>query len=71
MSGALLLLLPKCPACVAAYLAVWTGVSLVMPLAAHIRSALAAMFVISLGLLLARTILPRLRHKRRPHDLKI
>ncbi|HEX7159010.1 MAG TPA: hypothetical protein VF214_08360 [Edaphobacter sp.] len=45
--GAMLLLLPKCPACVAAYLAVWTGAGLAAPVAEYLRPVLAVVFVIS------------------------
>jgi hypothetical protein len=53
-SGAMLVLLPKCPACIAAYLAVWTGAGLAAPIAGHLRVVMAVIFVASLGVLLAR-----------------
>jgi len=45
--GTMLLLLPKCPACVAAYLAVWTGAGLAAPVAEYLRPVLAVIFVAS------------------------
>ena len=53
-SGAMLLLLPKCPVCIAAYLAVWTGVGIAAPIAGHLRSVMAVIFVMSLCFLLVR-----------------
>jgi hypothetical protein len=47
-SGALLVLLPKCPMCIAAYLTLWTGASIAMPVAMHLRSMVAILFVASL-----------------------
>ena len=46
-SGALLVLLPKCPMCVAAYLTLWTGASLAMPVATYLRPMLAILFLAS------------------------
>jgi hypothetical protein len=43
----MLVLLPKCPACVAVYLAVWTGAGLAMPVAAHLRLLLVVVFAVS------------------------
>jgi membrane protein DedA with SNARE-associated domain len=56
-SGALLVLLPKCPLCVAGYLAVFTGMGMAAPVAAHLRFALGAIFVASLVYLVGRWFL--------------
>jgi hypothetical protein len=53
-SGALLVLLPKCPMCIAAYLTLWTGASVAMPVATHLRPILAILF-------LASALLPAVR----------
>ena len=58
-SGAMLLLLPKCPVCIAAYLAVWTGAGAAMPIAGHLRFVLAAIFVVSLAFLLTRSLMAK------------
>jgi len=58
-SGALLVLLPKCPMCIAAYLAVWTGASVAMPAATHLRPMLMVVFVASLLLLAVRWVAKR------------
>jgi len=53
-SGALLILLPKCPMCIAAYLALWLGASAAMPVATHVRPVLELLFGTSIVLLLWR-----------------
>lgn len=50
-SGALLVLLPKCPMCIAAYLTLWTGASVAMPIATHLRPMMAILFLASILLL--------------------
>jgi hypothetical protein len=50
-SGALLVLLPKCPMCIAAYLTLWTGAGVAMPIAMHLRPMMAILFLASLFLL--------------------
>ena len=52
--GALLALLPKCPACVAAYVLIWTGLGISMSAAGVFRTSLLVICVATLGFLAAR-----------------
>lgn len=60
-SGALLVLLPKCPMCIAAYLTLWTGASIAMPVVMHLRMMAAILFVASACLLRFRWAAVRTR----------
>jgi hypothetical protein len=53
-SGVLLVLLPKCPMCLAAYLALWTGAGVAMGVATHARLLLEIVFAASVIVLLVR-----------------
>jgi hypothetical protein len=58
--GATLALLPKCPACVAAYIALFTGVGISITLATYLRMALivaCAMILLYFSLRLAMRLI--------------
>ncbi len=60
-SGALLVLLPKCPLCLAAWLALFTGAGAAMPIATRLRPLLEIALLASLSLLLFRFLKARRR----------
>jgi hypothetical protein len=54
LPGALLALMPKCPVCVAAYVALFTGVSLSLSTATYLRWGLMLVCFVSLTFLTVR-----------------
>jgi hypothetical protein len=59
--GTLLVLLPKSPVCIAAYLSLWTGASVAMSGATHLGPMLAILFFASALLLVIRYVAVRTR----------
>ncbi len=59
-----LALVPKCPGCVAAYVFLFTGIGLSIPVAAAMRWALIGSCVAALVFLVARLMIGALRHGR-------
>lgn len=54
LPGTILALLPKCPMCIAAYIALTTGIGVSVPAAVHLRGALLLLCGTSLGFLALR-----------------
>jgi len=58
--AAVLVLLPKCPACIGAYLALGTGIGVTLSTAAHLRTLLLVVCVACLVYVGARHVLRRI-----------
>ena len=54
--GIVLILIPKCPLCLAAYIALLTGISIPFPAAAWLRTSLIVGCVASLAWILVRQL---------------
>lgn len=63
--GALLILMPKCPACMAGYIAVLTGLGVSLSTAALVRFGLITLCVAALAILVIKRV-RRPAHRRRP-----
>lgn len=64
-----LIFLPKCPACLAAYIALGTGIGLSFSTAAHLRTGIAVASLLLLTYLVARQSLRIARWMKRNEQL--
>lgn len=67
LPGSLLVLMPKCPVCVAGYVAAFTGLGLSVPAASGLRATLIALCCLSLAFLATRLLIS----KRKPSTRQI
>jgi hypothetical protein len=58
--SAILVLMPKCPACVVAYIAIATGAGISVSMAAHLRLMVLALCIVTLIYVAAKTVLHRM-----------
>ena len=63
--GLILALLPKCPLCIAAYIAVATGIGVSVTTATYIRAGAMALCVAAILVLLSRLVRGRAVHQQR------
>jgi hypothetical protein len=68
--AAALAMMPKCPICLAAYVALFTGLGVSLPVAAAVRTALIVACVASLGFMAWRTALRAMR-SRKPRPIPV
>jgi hypothetical protein len=68
--GILLAVMPKCPACVAAYIALATGIGISMPTATYLRVTLVSLCVASLLFLTARCARRLIARSSNSHNSK-
>jgi len=64
LPGAVLILIPKCPMCLAAYVALGTGIGLSVTTARYLRIALILLCVASLAYMIIKRLLPYIRRRR-------
>lgn len=64
--GMMLILMPKCPACLAGYVALVSGIGMSLPVATAVRTGLIAVCAAALAFLVIRLVHARLK-KKEPH----